>query len=79
MVRSLVFYLGMVQALGLLAVSQNTSPDTPQPGSVEAIGAATTDPRFLSPWVSYLPDSKTVPSPLTYHGRIAGAAGELAG
>jgi Zinc carboxypeptidase len=79
MVRSLVFYLGMVQALGLLAVSQNISPDTPQPGSVEAIGAATTDPRFLSPWVSYLPDSKTVPSPLTYLGRIAGAPGELAG
>jgi hypothetical protein len=79
MVRSLVFYLGMVQALGLLAVSQNTSPDTPQPGSVEAIGAATTDPRFLSPWVAYLPDSKTVPSPLTYLGRIAGAPGELAG
>jgi hypothetical protein len=41
--------------------------------------AATTDPRYLSPWVSYLPDSATVPSPLKYLGRIAGAPGELAG
>jgi hypothetical protein len=79
MVRSLVFYLGMVQALGLFAASQNIPPDVPQSGSVEAIAAATTDPRFLSPWVSYLPESKTVPSPLTYLGRIAGAPGELAG
>jgi len=75
MVRSLVLYLGIVQALGLLAVSQNNAPDTPQPGSVEAIASATTDPRFLSPWVSYLPESKTVPSPLTYLGRITGAPG----
>src|SRR5215469_14767582 len=79
MVRSLVLYLGIVPALGLPTVSQNTSPDIPQPGSVEAIAAATTDSHFLSPWVSYLPDSKTVPSPLTYLGRIAGAPGELAG
>jgi hypothetical protein len=83
MVRSLVLYVGMsagiFQALGLLAASQNTSPDTAQPGSEEAIAAATTDPRFLAPWVSYLPESKTVPSPLTYLGRIAGAPGELAG
>jgi len=79
MVRSLVLYVGMFQALGLFAVAQTSSPDTPQPGSVEAIAAATTDPRFLSPWVSYLPDSKTAPSPLTYLGRIAGAPGELAG
>ena len=39
------------------------APDTPEPGSVEAIAAATTDPRFLSPWVAYVPASATVPSP----------------
>jgi hypothetical protein len=34
--------------------------DTPEPGVREAIAAATTEPRFLSPWVSDLPASATV-------------------
>jgi len=51
--------------------------DIPEPGSVEAIAAATGDSRFLSPWVSYLPKSDTVPSPLAFFGRIAGAPGEF--
>ena len=80
MVRSLVRWLGVVQILLCFAAAQTGfSPDVPQPGSIEAIAAATGDSRFLSPWVAYLPDSKTVPSPLTYLGRIAGAPGELAG
>ena len=41
-----------------IAVAQ--APDLPEPGSVEAIAAATGDPRFLSPWVSYLPQSSTI-------------------
>ena len=52
--------------------------DVPEPGSAEAIAAATSDPRFLSPWVASLPDSPTVPSPRDSLGRIAGAPGELA-
>ena len=32
------------------------APDTPEPGSREAIAAATTEPRFLSPWVADVPD-----------------------
>ena len=51
--------------------------DKPEPGSVEAIAAATTEPRFLSPWVSYVPDSPDVPSPTEYLGHIVGAPGEL--
>ncbi len=39
------------------------APDTPEPGSVEAIAHFTTEPRFLSPWVAYVPASATVPSP----------------
>jgi hypothetical protein len=53
------------------------APDTPEPGSREAIAAATTEPRFLSPWVADLPHSKTVPSPTRFLGHIAGAPGEL--
>ncbi len=53
-------------------------PDVPEPGTSEAIRAATTEPRFLSPWVASLPDSATVPSPSDFLGRIAGAPGELA-
>ena len=80
MVRVLVVRLLLFELLTSLSAGQaKVSPDAVQPGSVEAIAAATTDKRFLSPWVSYLPESKTVPSPLTFLGRIAGAPGELAG
>jgi hypothetical protein len=44
---------------------------------VEAIARFTTDPRFVSPWVAYVPASPTVPSPTRYLGHVAGAAGEL--
>ena len=61
-----------------LALAQSpANPDVAEPGSVQAIAAATGDARFLSPWVSYLPKSATVPSPLDFYGRIAGAPGEL--
>jgi hypothetical protein len=48
-----------------------------EPGSVEAIARDTTEPRFLSPWVSYLPASDKVQSPLRFFKRISGAPGEL--
>ena len=53
------------------------APDVPEPGSVEAIAQYTTEPRFSSPWVSYVPASATVPSPTKYLGHIVGAPGEL--
>ena len=53
--------------------------DIAESGSVEAIAAATTSSRFVSPWVSYIPQSSTVPSPEKFFGRIMGAPGELAG
>ena len=52
-------------------------PDTPEPGSVEAIQAATTEARFLTPWVSYVPHHPEVPSPTKHLGHIVGAPGEL--
>jgi Zinc carboxypeptidase len=64
-------------AFSILAIGQN--PDIPERGSSEAIAAATTDPHFISPWVSYIPQSNTVPSPEKFLGRIMGAPGELAG
>ncbi len=51
--------------------------DRPEPGSREAIAAATTEPRFLSPWVASVPDirhspvSHEVPRP---HRRSSGRA-----
>ncbi len=53
--------------------------DTPEPGARQAIAAATSEPRFLSPWVDDVPDSPTVPSPTKFLGHIAGAPGELTG
>jgi hypothetical protein len=78
MIRWLVGIAALLSVLGAAAFSGDTAaPDTPEPGSVEAIAKATGDARFLSPWVSYLPQSRGVPSPLAFLGRIAGAPGEF--
>src|SRR5262249_50494600 len=69
----------MFHTLLLAALFFFQAPDTPEPGATEAIRAATTDPRFISPWVSYVPQSSTVPSPEKFLGRIMGAPGELLG
>jgi hypothetical protein len=80
MVRPLIVLLCTILTWVVMPLAQNTAaPDTPEPGSVEAIAKATGDPRFLSPWVSYLPQSSKVPSPLSFWGRIPGAPGELVG
>jgi hypothetical protein len=76
-VRLTIVWISSLALFGLPAVAQ--SPDLPEPGSVEAIAAATTDPHFVSPWVSYVPQSSTVPSPERFLGRIMGAPGELLG
>ena len=74
-------FLSLCAAALLFAVSLSAQsaypPDPPEPGSIEAISSATTEPQFLSPWVSYLPASASVPSPEKFYGRIMGAPGEL--
>src|SRR5712675_90015 len=78
MIRWVMGSAALVSILAVAAFSTDTAaPDIPEPGSVEAIAKATGDPRFLSPWVSYLPQSKSVPSPMAFFGRIMGAAGEF--
>jgi Zinc carboxypeptidase len=66
----------LLVSLPLLPQSANL-PDTPEPGSTEDIAKATTEAQFLSPWVSYVPASSSVPSPRAFFGRIMGAPGEL--
>jgi hypothetical protein len=61
----------------LAADTDPYAPDTPEPGSVEAIAEYTTAPEYLNPWVAYVPESAGVPSPTEYLGHIVGAAGEL--
>ena len=77
MLRPALVWMLSLALLTVTAAAQ--SPDIAEPGSVEAIGAATTDPHFVSPWVSYIPESSTVPSPEKFLGRIMGAPGELLG
>jgi hypothetical protein len=60
-------------------VAKAQAPDTPEARSVDAIAAATTDPHYVSSWVSYVPQSDKVPSPQKFLGRIMGAPGELLG
>ena len=73
----------LVLALSCFAVglrAQNVaSPDTPEPGSVEEISKATSEPHFLSPWVSYLPASSTVPSPRAFFGFAYGEDADAGG
>jgi len=69
-------FFSLVCCAALLAQS-SMAPDVPEPGSVEEISKATTSSQFLSPWVSYLPASSSVPSPRAFYGRIMGAPGEL--
>src|ERR1700747_451103 len=77
-----MFRLVLVGMMSLALLTFNAkaqSPDIPEPGAGEAIAAATTDPHYVSPWVSYVPRSDTVPSPEKFLGRIMGAPGELLG
>src|SRR5262245_66004970 len=74
--RSVARAAFVVAALAPSNLVNAQSPDTPEPGSVEAIAAATTEPRFLSPRVSYVPDHPNVPSPTRHLGHIVGAPGE---
>src|SRR3984893_1112544 len=69
--------LSLIALAPRMLCAQSSAPDTPEPGSVEEIAQATTEPRFSSPWVSYVPASSTVPSPRAFLHRIAGAPGEL--
>ena len=77
MLRSAVAALAALLFLAGPAWTQNV--DVPEPGSAEAIAKATTDPTYISPWVSSVPQSRTVPSPEKFFGRIMGAPGELVG
>src|ERR1700730_3206193 len=72
-----IVLLALLQSLTASSSTKQYTPDVPEPGSVEAIAKATTDPHFLSPWVSYLPQSSTVVSPQRFLGRIPGAPGEF--
>jgi hypothetical protein len=78
MLRFLALLLGLLVQFASAAQFPDAAPDTPEPGSIEAIAQATGDKRFLSPWVSYVPASASVPSPEKFFGRIMGAPGELA-
>jgi hypothetical protein len=53
------------------------APDVADPVSTAAVAAATTDARFTSQLVDYVPQSATVPSPRKFFHRIMGAPGEL--
>ncbi len=76
MFRAALLWLFSV-SFAVCAMAQ--SADIPEPGSAEAIAAATTDPHFVSPLVASIPQSSSVPSPEKFFGRIMGAPGELAG
>jgi Zinc carboxypeptidase len=57
--------------LASTALAQNDEPYTAE------IRKHTTEARFMTELVDHLPASSTVPSPLQFHGYIAGAEGKL--
>ncbi len=77
MIRSFLLSVSLSCFSGTLFAQSLFTPDTAEPGSIEEISKATTEPQFLSPWVAYLPASASVPSPRAFFGRIMGAPGEL--
>ena len=77
MFRQPLLLLTLIALLPRMLCAQSAAPDTPESGSVEEIAQATTEARFLSPWVAYLPASAQVVSPRTFLHRIPGAPGEL--
>ncbi|HEX2833873.1 MAG TPA: M14 family zinc carboxypeptidase [Thermoanaerobaculia bacterium] len=64
--------LAVLLLLATTAFAQNNDP-----AYTEAIRKNTTEARFLTELVDHLPASDTVPSPLKFHGYIAGAEGKL--
>jgi hypothetical protein len=70
--------LATLAPLSAPGADTSIAPDTAEPGSVEEIAKATTDPHYLSPWVAYLPASDSAVSPRKFLHRIPGAPGELA-
>jgi len=75
--RSFFVFIVTLLSANYVWAQNSLSPDTAEPGSVEEIAKDTTEARFSSPWVSYLPASKTVPSPRVFFERVMGAPGEL--
>lgn len=65
-------------ALALLLLAATALAQQPDDAAYTAeIRKHTTEPRFLTELVDHLPASGTVPSPLAFHGYIAGAEGKL--
>jgi hypothetical protein len=77
MLNKTLLLLTVIALLPRALCAQSVAPDTPESGSVQEIAQATTEARFLSPWVSYLPASASVTSPRAFLHRIPGAPGEL--
>ncbi len=75
--RVILLVLSIAFFAAALRGQDGYAPDTPEPGTVEAIAGFTTEPKFLNPWVAYVPESATVPSPTDFLGHVVGAAGEL--
>ena len=56
---SLVCLVATVGLMPDLAVAEvPVAPDVAEPGSIEAIASSTSDPRFVSPWVAYVPGGR---------------------
>jgi hypothetical protein len=66
--------LAALLLLATTAFAQNAQNDA---AYTDAIRKNTTEPRFLTELVDHLPASDTVPTPLKFHGYIAGAEGKL--
>jgi hypothetical protein len=73
--------LTWILALALFSLQVSTAEqlgDLPvDQTSTQAIKAATTDPMFLTDWVSKIPDHPTIPSPRDFLGHAIGTPGEL--
>jgi hypothetical protein len=60
---TLTALLALLSLLTPASADETYAPDVAEPDSIDAIARFTTDPRFVNPWVAYVPESAEVPSP----------------
>ncbi len=77
MTKILLLLSSLLAAFSAYAEALDPAPDKAEAGSIEAIAAFTSESRFASPWVSYVPESAAVPSPTDFLGYLVGTPGEL--
>ena len=76
-ILTLILAVALAAGVGAQSARKPVPPQKIDEAYTAKIKEFTQDPRIITELVDHLPASDTVPSPLTFHGRIIGTPGEL--